>query len=126
MMQAAGLSVRKQAFEKPLPSKVQDELCQIEDDLSELTQQEREILAYLLHHNQRMFECPWDGGNARLLIARGIVRNAQRKDQLVDYRNVPMEIPRPVWNLLLKHRAKFPYTPSKDGGQPWRVHWMAK
>ncbi len=125
-LQEIGLNVREQHFEKPLSPDTQSELDEIEEYIPHMTQQDREIIAYLLHHNQRMFECAWDGGRARLLIARGIVRSAQRPEQMVDSENVPMEIPKPVWNLMLKHKAKFPYKPSRDGGHPWRVHWMAR
>lgn len=121
-----GFNVRKRTFEKSLSADTQDELDDIEDYIPYMTQVDREIVAYLLHHNQRMFECAWDGGNASLLIARGIVRSAQREGQIVDAENVPMAIPKHVWNLLMKHKSEFPYKPSKDGGDPWRVHWKVR
>jgi hypothetical protein len=63
-------------LQKPVADVEHDEEREIEEELSELTKQDREILSYLLHHNQRMFECALDGGAARMLICRGIVRRA--------------------------------------------------
>jgi hypothetical protein len=121
-----GAPIRQQKFDKPSPDADQDEEHRIEEEIGELAEQDREILAYLLHHNQRMFECALDGGNARMLISRGLVRNALRPGQVFDPENVPMEVPRHVWNILKKHKSKFPYRPSEDGGHPWRVHWMLR
>lgn len=121
-----GLPIREQTFEKPTPDIEQDEERRIEEEFTELTEQDREILAYLLHHNQRMFECALDGGNARMLIARGIIETALRPGQVFNSENVPMEVPRHIWTILKKHKAKFPYEPSEDGAYPWRVHWMLR
>jgi hypothetical protein len=120
------LPIRQQKFDKPAQPIDQTEERQIEEELEELTDQDREILAYLLHHNQRMFECAMDGGNARMLISRGIVRTALRPGQGFDSENVPMEVPRTVWSVLKKHRSKFPYEGSDEDGHPWRVHWMLR
>jgi hypothetical protein len=121
-----GLSIRHEKFEKPSPSLSQEDERQIEEELGELTEREREILAYLLHHNQRMFECALDGGNARMLISRGIVRRALRPGQVFDSENVPMEIPKRIWTVLKKRRSMFPYSPSNGRAHPWRVHWMLR
>lgn len=121
-----GLPIRLEEFEKPSSYSEPDEDQEIEKELDELTEQDREILGYLLHHNQRMFECAVDGGNARMLISRGIVQSALRPGQVFDSENVPMEIPKHVWNVLKKHRSMFPYSPSDDGAYPWRVHWMLR
>jgi hypothetical protein len=120
-----GAPVRERTFEKVTPDTQADEEQRIKEELSELAERDREILAYLLHHNQRMFECAMDGG-ARMLISRGIVRSALRPGQVFDPENMPMEIPRPIWNVLKRHRSMFPYEPSEDGGHPWRVHWMLR
>ena len=101
-------------------------LFYIEEELEELTERERGILAYLLHHNERMFECTLDGGYARTLISRGLVRAALQPAQVFDPENVPMEVPKQIWAILKKHRSKFPYEPSDDGGHPWRVPWMLR
>jgi HEPN domain-containing protein len=123
---STGLPIRQQKFDKPRQSIDRDEESQIEQELEELTEQDREILAYLLRHNQRMFECALDGGNARMLISRGIVRTALLPGQVFDSENVPMEVPRNIWTVLKKHRSKFPYKGSDDDGHPWRVHWMLR
>ncbi|HVV77993.1 MAG TPA: hypothetical protein VHD59_00070 [Pseudolabrys sp.] len=104
----------------------EDELARIEEELSELTEKDRQIIGYLLHHNQRIFDCAMDGGHARLLISRGIVRSAVRPGQVFDAENMPMEIPREIWRILQNKRSQFPYTPEEDDAHPWRVHWMMR
>ncbi len=91
------------------------------EELSELTEREREIIAYLLHHNQRMFTADLDGGHAATLIARGVVRNAVRPGQVFDMTDVPMEIPRPIWNVIKTMKDRFPYSGDEDDPYPWRV-----
>lgn len=101
-------------------------MAEIESDFDTLNEKEREILAYLLHHNERLFSAAGDGGYASTLIARGMVADATRPGQVYHFSDVPMEVPRPVWALLKKHREKFPYNGNEDGPYPWRVHWMVR
>jgi hypothetical protein len=93
----------------------------ISEELSELSERERDIIAYLLHHNQRMFTADLDGGHASTLMARGLVRNAVRPGQVFDITDVPMEIPRPIWNAIKTVKDRFPYSGSEDDPHPWRV-----
>lgn len=125
-LSSAGAPIQKRSFQKQLAGLDEDGERDIEEELEELTEREREILAYLLHHNQRMFECAMDGGYARTLISRGIVRLALQPGQVFDPENVPTEVPKQIWAILKKHRSKFPYEPADDGGHPWRVPWMLR
>jgi hypothetical protein len=92
------------------------------DEIETLTEREREIIAYLLHHKQRMFTCSVDGGHASTLMSRGIVRRALKPGQVFDADDMPVEIPMEVWRFLKTKAAEFPYR--GDGTHPWRKHWM--
>jgi hypothetical protein len=120
-----GFAVRDERFQRPVPQS-QEEIEKVEEYIPYMTPKDKQIIAYLLHHNQRMFECEPDGGHARLLLSRGIVRIAARHGQEVDYFHVPFEVPLHIWQVLMKHKDKFPYQPEKEGGHPWRVHWMSR
>jgi len=102
----------------------------VRDYIKHMTENEREIIAYLLAKNQKMFTCDVDGGHASTLLSRGIVRIAAKSgQQVVDMMDVPMAIPDHIWDVLEEHRAEFPYTPPRRGEvetHPWRVHWMAR
>jgi hypothetical protein len=97
---------------------------QVQEYIPFMTAEDKEIIAYLLHRNQRMFTCEPDGGHARILLSRGIVRIAAQPGQHLDYSNVPFEIPLDVWHVLKAHQEQFPYTGDEDDPYPWRVHWM--
>jgi hypothetical protein len=94
-----------------------------------MTSKEKEIIAYLLANNQTTFIAAADGGHAATLLARGIVTVIAAPGQYVDAEHVPMMIPPPVWDALVKHKHVFPYKPPEDDEpeeHPWRVHWMAR
>ncbi|EKS40404.1 hypothetical protein [Afipia clevelandensis] len=103
-----------------------DELGNIESDLDSLSRKEREIVGYLLHHNLRLFTADADGGYANTLIARGIIRVALRHGQVYSPSDVPMEVPRPIWTLLKRHREHFPYVCSDHDPDPWRVGFFER
>lgn len=105
------------------PPHIGSDLADIEYDLDYLNDTEREIIAYLLAHGQRMFTAALDGGHAATLISRGIVRKALQPGQVFNGDDVPMEVPKPVWELLQSNRSKFPYGGEKDDPYPWRVGW---
>lgn len=94
-----------------------------------MTAKEREIVAYLLAHNQKMFTNTPDGGYANTLIAKGMVISAARPGQVCTFQDTPFAIPDNVWSVLVDHRDEFPYVESESGNEvpyPWRVHWMAR
>jgi hypothetical protein len=99
----------------------------VREYIPHMTEKEREIIAYLLAKNQKMFQTTIDGGYAATLLARGIVRTAGQ--QYVDQRRVPFAIPDHLWDVLVEHQADFPYTPPAQGeaeSHPWAIHWMAR
>jgi hypothetical protein len=92
-----------------------------------MTEREREVISYLLAKNQKTFEAAADGGRVATLLSRGIVMIVARPNQHLDMDNVPMTIPDHLWDVLLKHKDQFPYTPPPDDEvepHPWRRHWM--
>jgi hypothetical protein len=99
----------------------------IRNYIPHMTPKEREIIAYLLGHNQKMFTAAQDGGYATTLLSRGIVVIALRPGQVFLGEDTPMAIPDDVWKVLVQHKSDFPITDEvKDGPHPWRVHWMAR
>ena len=94
-----------------------------------MTEKDREILSYLLHHNQKMFQADQDGGYAAPLIARGIIRIAAQHRQVLDLTRVPFAVPDHIWKVLDENRNKFPFKPPRpdeDRGHPWAMHWMVR
>lgn len=99
----------------------------IRDYIPYMTPKEREIIAYLLGHNQKIFTAAQDGGHAATLLSRGIVAVALRPGQVFVGEDTPMGIPDGVWKVLAQHRDKFPVTQEAlDGPHPWRVDWMER
>ena len=97
----------------------------IEAELEFLTPDERGILAYLLAKQQKMFEVLPDGEKAATLISKGFVMYAARQP-LALHRDICVVVPDHVWEVLVKHRAKFPYQAPNPEIHPWRTHWMAR
>ena len=99
------------------------------DYIPHLSERERLIFGYLLHHNQRTFTNVADGGHANMLLSLGFVGIIAKGGQTVDMWEVPFGVPDPVWKGLTENRDKFPYTPklerSRHGGShephPWRA-----
>jgi hypothetical protein len=101
----------------------------LEKHLVHLTDRERNILGYLLYHNQKMFTAAQDGGHAITLISRGYIVRAMKPGQGASGNDVPMAVPDHVWDMLVRHKSELPYKPppkSKGEPRPWRVHWMAQ
>ena len=44
-----------------------------------MTKEDKEIIGYLLHHNQKMFQAGVTGGYAAPLISKGIIRQDLRR-----------------------------------------------
>lgn len=93
-----------------------------------MTPEERNIIGYLLHHNQKTFTAAADGGYAATLLARNIVVVLAQPGQRVHPEDVPMVIPEYLWTVFVEEKAAFPYMPPATGREvhPWRVHWMAR
>lgn len=121
---ASGYPIRvKHSFSQPTaPTSVTDH---VSEDIETLSSKEREILAYLLHHNQCLFTCAADGGHAATLTSRAIVHRALKQGQIFDYLDMPVEIPIEVWRFLRENVEKSPCEGAEDEPHPWRrKHWM--
>jgi hypothetical protein len=93
-----------------------------------MTEQERKIIAYLLHYNQKMFTAEADGGHAVTLISRGIVVRAMIGGQQAAHDDVPFAIPDELWPVLQENKDKFPHKPPDDDVDvhPWRIPWQLR
>lgn len=90
---------------------------------------DKEIVAYLLHYNQRTFTNDQDGGYAATLLSKGIVKISARHGQSIDLTRVPFEVPGFIWVELVKRKDQFPYSPPQKGqleSYPWVIPWMAR
>jgi hypothetical protein len=89
---------------------------------------EREIIGYLIAHNQKLFIAAHDGGHAMPLISQRIAIMALQPGQVFDSENTPFVIPDHLWDRLQDHRSQFPC--DARGGEaeayPWRIHWMER
>lgn len=104
-------------------------VAQVEAAVPFMTEQERAIIGYLLHHNQKVFDAEDDGGYAASLLGRGFIVILARRGQMVDMTRVPMIVPDTVWEVWQRHKDKFPYKPTMNGGHevhPWRIPWMVR
>jgi hypothetical protein len=100
----------------------------IEREIPFLTPNERVIIAYLLAKKQKMFEVLPDGEEAITLISKGFVVHPARRPMAL-HRDIAVEVPDHVWEVLTKYQDEFRYEPPKDGKvevQPWRTYWMAR
>jgi Super-infection exclusion protein B len=79
----------------------------VRDYIPHMTEQEREIIAYLLHKNEKTFTAESDGGYASTLASRGIVRVLARSTLAIDRLDVPMIIPDHVWAVLIEYKEQF-------------------
>lgn len=94
-----------------------------------MTEQERAIIGYLLHHKRKVFDADDDGGYAASLLGRGFVVILARRGQMLDLTRVPMTVPEPVWEVWEQHKEAFPYEPVMNRGHelhPWRIPWMVR
>jgi hypothetical protein len=95
--------------------------------ISSMTPKEREIIGYLLAHNQKLFIAAQDGGYALPLISQRIARLALQSRQVFDSENTPFVIPDHLWSVLVTHKEQFPHKPlSSREPDPWRIPWMAR
>ncbi len=94
-----------------------------------MTDRDRTIIGYLLHHRQKMFTYEPTGGHAASLISRGIIRMAAQPGQVFSLMGAPFVVPDHVWEVLEEHSNQFPYIPPQDGERekhPWAIGWMAR
>lgn len=91
-----------------------------------MTEDDRKIIGYLLHHNRKTFSGSIDGGYARELIARGIINQATRPGYSFDPENIPFAVNEQAWKVFVARKDEFPLIDDDDGGHPWRVPWMLR
>ncbi len=104
-------------------------IIEVREYIPFMTAKDKEIIGYLLHHNQRVFEADQDAGYAAPLLSNGIIRVYAKHGQFLDLARVPFEIPDYIWAELVNHREKFQYPPPSRGQNehyPWAIHWMAR
>jgi hypothetical protein len=89
--------------------------------LPHLEYRERQIIAYLLKNNERMFATTVDAGYAGTLVAKGLVVNAMVPGQRCDSRRVPFKIPDHIWDVLMEHKHEFTY--KQENVLPWCIPW---
>jgi hypothetical protein len=65
----------------------------VADYIPFMSDKERQIIGYLLHHRVKMFDCADSGCHAAPLIARGLVVVAAARGQIFDMERVPMAVP---------------------------------
>ncbi len=97
--------------------------------ISHMTEKDRQIIGYLLHYNQKVFDADQDGGYAAPLISKRVIRCALIPGQAFDVIRVPFEIPDHVWSVLKENRESFPYTPpvnDEDEVYPWAIDWRLR
>jgi hypothetical protein len=97
-----------------------------QDYIPYMTEDERAVFAQLLHENRKSFTAADDGGYAGPLIGRGYIHVVARHGQMLSLENVPFAVSDHIWDVAVKQKDAFPYTPSESGADAWRVHWMAR
>ena len=70
-----------------------------------MTRNEKRIIGYLIHHNDKMFTGAVDGGYAVTLISRKIVVRALQGGQAFDAEDTPFAIPDDVGRFLSRIRT---------------------
>lgn len=104
------------------------DMKKVENYIPYMTNQDKAVIGYLLHHNLRMFHTLSDAAGAAPLLTKGIIRIALKNGQYYNEYRIPFEVPDHIWEVLEKHRYMFPYTPSYKGKAevyPWATNWMA-
>jgi len=102
---------------------------EVNDFIPYRTDKDREIIGYLLYHNQKAFQGDSDGGYAAPLIAKGIIRVACKQGQVFHPSWTPFEMPDFAWSVLEKYKSSFPYKPPPKGEvekHPWAISWMVR
>jgi hypothetical protein len=89
-----------------------------------LTEKEREILSYLLHHKQKVFTADADMGYANTLYGAGYLILAARGQ--VASSDVPVRVAEFVWRVMEESPQTFEYRGDEEDTSPWRVPWDAR
>ena len=104
-------------------------IIEVREYIPYMTDEDREIIGYLLYHNQKMFQTNQDGGYAAPLISKGIIKVSLRHGQVFDPLRVPFVIPDYAWSVFKKNKKLFPYSPPPEGENekhPWAIPWNVR
>ena len=85
---------------------------EVVDYIPFMTPKEKQIIAYLLHKNQKSFDCAADFGHAASLAGRKIVTFNAFRGQQARESSVPAKIPDYVWRCWWRTATSFPTRPS--------------
>ena len=91
-----------------------------------MTEADKAIIGYLLHHNQRMFQYEQDGGYAAPLISKGIIQISASSGQIFHPSWVSFEVPDYIWTVLDNNRESFSFLPKDDEAYPWAINWVVR
>ncbi len=94
-----------------------------------MTDKDRQIIGHLLHHQNKIFHCDSNGGHAKSLIAKGIVKLGVRPGQVFDADDVPFVVPDHIWEVFEQNVDAFPHSPDMDKGvevEPWLDEWTER
>jgi hypothetical protein len=86
-----------------------NEALHTERYIEQMTPKEREIIGYLLHHNQRLITAEQSGGHAAPLVSQRILVMALQPNQAFTYEDTPFVIQEHIWKSLMRHKDRFPY-----------------
>jgi hypothetical protein len=111
LMRQRGLKAHAEEFRAYIPHMARDS---------------RAVFAQLLFQNRTDFTAAQDGGYAAVLIGRGYIVPCVRPGQMMHPEDVPFRVPEHIWKVATEQKDAFPYLPTRDGGDAWRVHWMAR
>jgi hypothetical protein len=103
---------------------IRREKQRVEKEIPFLSPKEREIIGYLLAINEKTFDYRIDGGAANILISKRLVVCALLPGQYATAYGVPFKVPDHVWDVLVKHKEKFPNTWKTGEPFPYAISWM--
>jgi hypothetical protein len=102
--------------------KQRKERTHVQNYIASMTPKEREIIGYLIEHNQKVFTCPPESEDLSPLVSQRIVVPALQPGQMFNADSMPFVVLDNVWTVLLANRNQFPSGVSVDeyGLPPWR------
>lgn len=89
-----------------------------EDSLNDLTNDEHEILAFLVTKGERHFRTDMTGGFAAGLIGRGLIHRAVKPGHAFDQLSTPFTVDDDVWAALQERKDDFKH-PDPNGRPPY-------
>jgi hypothetical protein len=97
-----------------------DQKKQAKRDLQYLTEHDKLIVAYLLHHNIRTIFCLQTGERAKNLVHMGYMKISMRGNIAYDYDRLPFVVHDIAWEVFQENKELFPYKNNKRNIEPWK------